>query len=74
MKLKLYKVTAWFDYDEPEYSDTFDNFVIAGNEIEAQRIVEEEVWALSGMAIKSVEEVNMEFPRLLCYVSTNDIY
>lgn len=71
--LKLYRVTAYYSYEYIENSNTFENFVIAGNEIEAQRIVEEEVWTLSGMAIKSVEEVNMDFPQLLCFVDTDDI-
>lgn len=71
MKLRLYKVTCYFDYESQ--LDTFENFVIAGNEIEAQRIVEEEIWTLGGMAIKCVEEVNMEYPQLLCSVNTDDI-
>ena len=71
--LKLYMVTALYNYEDPDGSDTFENFVIAGNEIEARRIVEEEVWTLSGMAVKSVEEVNMDLPQLLCFVDTDDM-
>ena len=62
--LKLFKVTCW--YDHTYKNSTFENFVIAGNEIEARRIVEEEVWTLSGMEIKNIEEIDMSLPQLLC--------
>ncbi len=69
--MKLYKVTAWFDGYQK--TDTFENFVIAENKTDAKRIVEEEIWTLSGMKIKSVEEIDMTFPQLICYVNTKDI-
>ena len=62
--LKLFKVTCWSDHIYK--NSTFENFVIAGNEIEARRIVEEEVWTLSGMKIKNIEEIDMSLPQLLC--------
>ena len=71
MKLKLFKVTCWH-CDEIK-SDTFVNFVVAGNDVEAKRIVEEEIWTLSGMGIKDVEEIDMAYPQLLCSVNTSDL-
>ena len=62
--LSLFKVTCWFDGEEKV--DTFDNFVIAGNAIEAERIVKEEIWDLSEMEIKSLEKIDMSLPTLLC--------
>ena len=70
MELKLYKVTALFN---PIRLDTFESLVIAGNEIEAQRIVEEEVWTLGGMEIENIEQINMEFPQILCCINTKNI-
>lgn len=70
MILKLFQVTCWNDYQRKEYA--FENFVIAGNEVEARRIVEEEVCTISGMEIKEVKEVDMSFPQLLCFVRTDD--
>ena len=69
MKLKLYKVIAYFNHEVSWY--TFDSFVIAGNEIEAQRIVEEEMHpSINNMTIKSIEEIDMEFPQFLfTYIS-----
>lgn len=62
--LSLFRVTCWFDGEEK--TSTFENFVIAENAIEAEKIVEEEIWTLSGMEIKSVEKIDMSFPMLLC--------
>ena len=69
--LKLFKVTCWFNYELK--TDTFENFVIAENEMVARSIVEKEVWSLSGMEIKCVEEIDMSFPQLLCSINTDDI-
>lgn len=69
--LRLFRVTCW-DCAEAE-DDTFENFVIASNEIEAKRIVEEEIWTLSGMGIKCVEEIDMSLPQILCSCVTVDI-
>lgn len=64
--LKLYKVIIWSD---PELkTDTIESYVIAGNEIEVQRIIEEELWMLSDVEIKSIEEIDMKFPQFLCMV------
>lgn len=70
MTLKLFQVTCWNNYQRKE--DIFENFVIAGNDVEARRIIEEEVWTISGMEIKEVKEVDMSFPQLLCFVRTDD--
>lgn len=70
--LKLFKVICWYDCDSK--IDTFVNFVIAGNSTEAKRIVEEEVWTLDGMEIKSIEEIDMSYPQLLCTVDIDDTY
>ena len=69
--MKLFKVTCWHDGELKV--DTFENFVIAGNEIEARRIVEEEVWSLSGMEVKCVTEIDISFPQLLASINTEDI-
>lgn len=69
--MKLFKVTCW--HDSELKVDTFENFVIAGNEIEARRIVEEEVWSLSGMEVKRVTEIDISFPQLLASINTEDI-
>ena len=71
IKLKLFRVTSWFDYKQK--ADTFENFVIAENEMAARRIVEQEVWSLSGMGIKNTEEIDMSLPQLLCFINTKDI-
>lgn len=68
--LKLFRVTCWYGDFKP---DTFENIVIAGNIIEAKRIVEEEVWSLNGMKIKHVEEINMFLPQLLCSYDSEDM-
>ena len=68
--LKLFQVTCWYDYEFK--TKTFENFVIAGNEVEAKRIVEEEVWSYSGMEIKCVKEIDMSFPQLLCCIDTDE--
>lgn len=71
MQLKLFKVTCWYDYVLKE--KTFESFVIAGNEVEAKRIVEEEVWSYSGMEIKCVQEIDMSLPQLICFINTDDL-
>lgn len=68
--LKLFQVTCWYDYELK--TKTFENFVIAGNEVEAKRIVEEEVWSYSGMGIKCIKEIDMSFPQLLCCIDTDE--
>lgn len=70
--MKLFKVICWYDCDSK--IDTFANFVIAENSIEAKRIVEEEVWTLDGMKIKDVEEIDMSYSKLLCSVDIDDAY
>lgn len=69
--MNLYRVTCYHNKDSK--TSTFENLVIAGNEVEAKRIVEEEVWTLSGMEIKSVECVDMTMPCLLVSINTDDI-
>lgn len=69
--LKLFKVTCF--YSGITRTDTFENFVVAGNEVEAKRIVEEEIWTLGGMEVKNVEEIDMSFPQLLASINTDDI-
>lgn len=71
IRLKLFRITAWFDYEQE--TDTFENFVIANNENEAKRIVEQEVWSMGGMKIKSIEEIDMTTQQLLCSVNTRYI-
>lgn len=62
--LKLFKVTCWYSGEVKE--DTVTSLVIAGNETEAKRIVEEAIWTLGGMEFKSIEEIDMSSPQLLC--------
>lgn len=69
--MKLFKVTCWYSGEYKE--DTFENFVIAGNGVEAKRIVEEEVWTMSGMEIAGVEEIDMTMPQLLCSCDTRNM-
>ena len=71
--LKLFRVTCWYNCELKDDVNTFENFVIAGNEVEARRIVEEEVWSLSGMEIKCVEEIDMSLPQLLVSINTADM-
>lgn len=68
--LKLFKVECYYDSELKD--NTFTCIAIAGNEIEVKRIVEEEVWTLSGMKIKSVEEIDMHFPQLLVAVDSRE--
>jgi hypothetical protein len=67
VKLKLFKVVVWncFECTE-EWDATSTCYVIAGNEVEAKRVTEEELWTLGGMSIKSVEEIDMTLPQVLC--------
>ena len=69
--LKLFRVTCF--HNGVTRADTFENFVVAGNEVEAKRIVEEEIWSLSGMEIKSIKEIDMSKPQLLVSVNTEDM-
>lgn len=71
--LKLFRVTCWHDYIRRDDDYTFENFVIAENETHAKEIVDNNVWSLSGMEIKCVEEVDMTVPRLLCFMNTEDL-
>lgn len=68
--MKLFKVEC----KTGQYEDKFYCFVIAGNDCEAKKIVEEEIFTLNGMTIVSACEEEMEeFPRLLCTCSEDDI-
>lgn len=68
--MKLFKVK----FQTSITSDIFYAFVIAGNEIEAEKITEEEIWSLSGIMILSVTEEEMkEYPRVICTCSQDDI-
>ena len=68
--MKLFKVK----FQTSRTSDTFYAFVIAENEIEAEKITEEEIWSLSGIMILSVTEEEMkEYPRVLCTCSQDYI-
>ena len=65
--MKLFKVKC-------QTSNVFYAFVIAGNEIEAKKIAEEEIWSLGGIMILSVTEEEMkEYPRVICTCSQDDI-
>ena len=50
--MKLFKVK----FQTSNTSNIFYAFVIAGNETEAKKIVEEEIWSLAGITILSVAE------------------
>ena len=68
--MKLFKVK----FQTSRTSDIFYAFVIAGNEIEAEKITEEEIWSLAGITILSVAEEEMkEYPRVICTCSQDDI-
>ena len=68
--MKLFKVK----FQTSNTSNIFYAFVIAGNEIKAERIAEEEIWSLAGIMILSVTEEEMkEYPRVLCTCSQDDI-
>lgn len=69
--MKLFKVTCW--HDSEIKTDTFENFVVARNEIEAKKIVNEEVWSLSGMEIKNVKEIDISLPQLLVSINTDNM-
>ena len=69
--MELFKVTAWFDHEYK--TNTFENFVIAKNESDAKRMVNEEIWTLYGMEIKCVEKIDMSVPQILCSINTEDI-
>ena len=66
--MKLFKVKCQTS------NDVFYAFVIAGNETEAEKITEEEIWSLAGIMILSITEEEMkEYPRVLCTCSQDDI-
>lgn len=69
--LKLFQVTCY--HNSKLQTDTFENFVIASDENEACKIVNEGVWSLSGMSIKCVKEISMNEPILLCSLNTSDL-
>ena len=62
MNLKLFKVTV---YTSENRDKTCDIAVIAGNKIEAKRIVDEEYWTISGMIVKDAVEIEMEYPTIV---------
>ena len=62
MNLKLFKVTV---YISEEKNKTNEIIVIAGNEIEAKRVVNEEYWTISSMIVKSAEKIEMEYPTII---------
>jgi hypothetical protein len=66
--LKLFKVTYW--YDHTDENTTFSTIVIAGNDIEAKRIVEEEAYGINCIKIKDIQEIHMTTPQLVCYIDT----
>ena len=69
--MKLFKVK----FQTSNTSNIFYAFVIAENEIEAERIAEEEIWSLAGIMILSVTEEEMkEYPRVICTCSQDDIW
>ena len=68
--MKLFKVK----FQTSKTSNIFYAFVVAGNETEAEKITEEEIWSLSGITIRSITEGEMkEYPRVLCTCSQDDI-
>ena len=68
--MKFFKVK----FQTSTTSNIFYAFVIAGNEIEAERIAEEEFWSLPGiMSLSITEEEMKEYPRVLCTCSQDDI-
>ena len=68
--MKLFKVK----FQTSNTSNIFYAFVIAGNETEAEKIVEEEIWSLGGIMILSVTEEEMkEYPRVICTCSQDDV-
>ena len=69
--LKLFKVTCW--HDNELKNTTFVNIVVAGNKVEAKRIVEEEIWTLGGMGIKSIEEIDLHYPQFILSANSDDI-
>lgn len=67
MKLKLFKVVVWNCFENTEEWDAASTcYIVAGNEVEVRKVTEEELWTLGGMSIKSVEEVDMTLPQVLC--------
>ena len=69
--LKLYKVIYYYINKENE-SRTFESIVIAGNEVEARCIVEEEAWLLNEITFKSIVEIDMSLPQLLVSIDTKN--
>ena len=68
--MKLFKVK----FQTSNTSNIFYAFVIAGNETEAEKIVEEEIWSLAGITILSVAEEEMkEYPRIICTCLEDDL-
>ena len=59
MNLKLFKVNV---YINEKKNKTCEIIVIAGNEIEARRIVNEEYCIIYNMIVKSVKKIEMEYP------------
>lgn len=73
MELKLFKVVIGncFEYTE-DWDATSTCYIVAGNDVEARKVAEEELWTLDGMSIKSIEEVNMTLPQVLCIAYDED--
>ena len=69
--MKLFKVEC---QTNENYGNIFYAFIIAGNEVEAKSIIEQEVWTLGGMVVLSITEEEMrEYPRVLCTCSKDDV-
>lgn len=70
--LKLFKVIGSSRNPSPFVNDNgVVIFIVAGNEIEVKRIVEEEIWF--EIKIKSIEEIDMSLPQFLCSYETENI-
>lgn len=73
MKLKLFKVVVWNCYENTEDGDaTSTLYVIADTGADAKKLVEEGFWTIGGMEVKSIEEVNVESPQVLCIAYEED--
>ena len=70
MSKKLFQVTACHD---DELNTTFETFVLADSKKQAKDITTKNIWSLSGITIKCVQEIDMSKSQILCTANTDDI-
>ena len=70
MSKKLFQVTACHD---DELNTTFETFVLADSKKQAKDIIIKNIWSLSGITIKYVQEINTSKSQILCTANTDEL-